>query len=57
MNYQIINSLINKLDPELAHSLAIQFLKNLYIPLFPSKDNKILKITVLGKEFLKPNRV
>ena len=54
MNYQIINSLINKLDPELAHSLAIQFLKNLYIPLFPSKDNEILKITVLGKEFLNP---
>jgi dihydroorotate dehydrogenase len=54
MNYQIINSLINKLDPELAHSLAIQFLKNLYIPLFPSKDNEILKISVLGKEFLNP---
>ena len=30
MNYQIINSFINKLDPELAHSLAIQFLKNFY---------------------------
>ncbi len=54
MNYQIINSLINKLDPELAHSLAIQFLKNLYILLFPSKDNEILKISILGKEFLNP---
>ena len=54
MNYQIINSFINKLDPELAHSLAIQFLKNFYIPLFPSKDDEILKTTVLGKEFLNP---
>ncbi len=54
MNYQIINSFINKLDPELAHSLAIQFLKNLYIPLFPSKDEGILKINVLGNEFLNP---
>ncbi|CAN1606426.1 K00254 DHODH, pyrD; dihydroorotate dehydrogenase [Candidatus Pelagibacterales bacterium] len=54
MNYQIINSFINKLDPELAHSLAIQFLKNLYIPLFPSKDDEILKINILGNEFLNP---
>ena len=54
MNYQIINSFINKLDPELAHSLAIQFLKNFYIPLFPSKEDEILKTTVLGKEFSNP---
>ena len=54
MYYQIINSLINKLDPEIAHSLAIQFLKNLYIPLFPSKDDEILKINILGNEFLNP---
>jgi dihydroorotate dehydrogenase len=54
MNYQIINSFINKLDPELAHSLAIQFLKNLYIPLFPTKDDEILKINILGNEFLNP---
>ncbi|MSP06220.1 MAG: quinone-dependent dihydroorotate dehydrogenase [Candidatus Fonsibacter sp.] len=54
MNYQIINSFINKLDPELAHSLAIQFLKNIYIPLFPSKDDEILKINILGKEFSNP---
>ena len=54
MNYQIINSFINKLDPELAHSLAIQFVKNLYIPLFPSKDDEILKINILGNEFLNP---
>jgi len=56
MNYQIINSLINKLDPELAHSLAIQFLKNLYIPLFPSKDNEILKNYCFRKRIFKPNR-
>ena len=54
MNYQIINSFINKLDPEFAHSLAIQFLKNLYIPLFQSKDDEILKINIFGKEFLNP---
>jgi dihydroorotate dehydrogenase len=54
MNYQIINSFINKLDPELAHSLAIQLLKNFYTPLFPSKDDEILKINILGKEFLNP---
>ena len=54
MNYQFINSFINKLDPELAHSLAIQFLKNLYIPIFPSKDDEILKINIFGKEFSNP---
>ncbi len=54
MNYQIINSFINKFDPELAHSLAIQFLKNIYIPIFYSKDDEILKINVLGKKFSNP---
>jgi dihydroorotate dehydrogenase len=54
MNYQFINSFINKLDPELAHSLAIQFLKNLYVPIFPSKDDEILKINIFGKEFSNP---
>ncbi len=54
MNYQIINSFINKFDPELAHSLAIQFLKNIYIPIFSSKDDEILKINVLGKKFSNP---
>ena len=54
MNYQIINSFINKFDPELSHSLAIQLLKNFYIPIFPSKDDEILKINILGKEFSNP---
>ena len=54
MNYQIINSFINKFDPELSHSLAIQFLKNFYIPIFSSKDDEILKINILGKEFSNP---
>jgi len=54
MNYQFINNFINKLDPELAHSLAIQFLKNLYIPIFSSKDDEILKISIFGKEFSNP---
>jgi len=54
MNYQFINSFINKLDPELAHSLAIQFLKNIYIPIFSSKDDEILKINIFGKEFSNP---
>jgi dihydroorotate dehydrogenase len=54
MNYQFINSFINKLDPELAHSLAIQFLKNIYVPIFPSKDDEILKINIFGKEFSNP---
>ena len=51
MNYQIINSFINKFDPELSHSLAIQFLKNFYIPIFSSKDDEILKINILGKDY------
>ncbi len=54
MNYQIINSFINKFDPELSHSLAIQLLKNFYIPIFTSKDDEILKINILGKEFSNP---
>ena len=54
MNYQIINFFINKFDPEFTHSIAIQFLKNLYIPIFKSKDDEILKINVLGKEFSNP---
>jgi dihydroorotate dehydrogenase len=54
MNYQFINSFINKLDPELAHSLAIQFLKNIYVPIFPSKNDGILKINIFGKEFSNP---
>jgi dihydroorotate dehydrogenase len=54
MTYQIINTFINKFDPELAHSLAIKFLKNLYIPIFPSKDDEVLKINMFGKEFQNP---
>ena len=41
MNYQIINSLINKFDPELSHSLAIQFLKNFYIPIITESQTHL----------------
>jgi dihydroorotate dehydrogenase len=54
MNYQIINSFINKLDPELSHTLAIQFLKNFYTPKARTLDDSKLSIQVFGKTFSNP---
>jgi dihydroorotate dehydrogenase len=56
MIYQMISSLLHKADPELAHNLAIQFLKNDYLPLqlFQKKFSKKLEINILGKNFKHP---
>jgi len=44
-----LRSLIFKLEPELAHSLAIKALKFGYIPPFKQKNNELLKTNVFGK--------
>lgn len=56
MIYQIISTLLKKADPELAHSLAIKFLKKNFLPLqlFTSKISKKLEMNLLGKTFNSP---
>ena len=45
-----LRSLIFKLDPELAHSLAIKALKFNYISIFLKKENnELLKTNIFGK--------
>ena len=44
-----LRSLIFKLEPELAHSLAIKALKFGYIPLFKQENNELLKTNIFGK--------
>ena len=44
-----LRSLIFKLEPELAHSLAIKALKFGYIPPFKQKNNELLKTNIFGK--------
>lgn len=44
-----LRSLIFKLEPELAHSLAIKALKFGYIQPFKQKNNELLKTNVFGK--------
>ena len=56
MIYKTISTLLQKADPELAHSLAIKFLKNNYLPLnlLISQASPKLEINVLGKVFKNP---
>jgi len=56
MIYKTISTLLQKADPELAHSLAIKFLKNNYLPLnlLASQVSPKLEINVLGKIFKNP---
>lgn len=56
MIYKTISTLLQKADPELAHSLAIKFLKNNYLPLnlLASQASPKLEIDVLGKVFKNP---
>ena len=56
MIYKTISTLLQKADPELAHSLAIKFLKNNYLPLnlLASQVSPKLEINVLGKVFKNP---
>ena len=56
MIYKTISTLLQKADPELAHSLAIKFLKNNYLPLnlLISQVSPKLEINVLGKVFKNP---
>ena len=44
-----LRSLIFKLEPELAHSLAIKTLKFGYIPPFKQENNELLKTNIFGK--------
>ena len=44
-----LRSLIFKLEPELAHSLAIKALKFGYIPPFKQENNELLKTNIFGK--------
>jgi len=56
MIYKTISTLLQKADPELAHSLAIKFLKKNYLPLnlLASQVSPKLEINVLGKVFKNP---
>jgi len=49
-----LRSLIFKLEPELAHSLAIKALKFGYIPAFKQEKNELLKTNVFGKNIINP---
>ena len=53
MIYKTISTLLQKADPELAHSLAIKFLKNSYLPfnLLTNVPSSKLEINILGKNF------
>ena len=53
MIYKTISTLLQKADPELAHSLAIKFLKNSYLPfnLLTDVPSSKLEINILGKNF------
>ena len=44
-----LRSLIFKLEPELAHSLAIKALKFGYISPFKQENNELLKTNIFGK--------
>ena len=56
MIYKTISTLLQKADPELAHSLAIKFLKNSYLPfnLLSNVPSSKLEINILGKNFTNP---
>ena len=54
--FSLIRPLIFKLDPELAHDLAINSLKFNYLPksFFRVEDEEILEIEIFGKKFPNP---
>jgi len=56
MIYKTISTLLQKADPELAHSLAIKFLKNSFLPfnLLSDVPSSRLEINILGKNFTNP---
>ena len=49
-----IRSLIFKLDPELAHSLAIKALKFNYLPTYKNQKDKSLEMKIFGKTITNP---
>ena len=49
-----IRSLIFKLDPELAHSLAIKALKLNYLPTYKNQKDKSLEMKIFGKTITNP---
>ena len=56
MIYDIINSFLKKIDPEVAHNLAIRILKNNFLPInkFIKKPEKIISSTNFGIKFTSP---
>jgi dihydroorotate dehydrogenase len=49
-----LRPLIFKLEPELAHNLAIKALKLNYIPSFKQENNELLKTNIFGKNIANP---
>ena len=54
--FSILKPLLFKMDPEIAHDLAIKSLKLNYLPesIFKVEDEEILKINLLNKTFSNP---
>ena len=49
-----VRSLIFKLDPELAHTLAIKALKLNYIPNLKKQKSSIIEVNIFGKTIPNP---
>ena len=54
MMFSKIRSLIFKLDPELAHTLAIKALKLNYIPNLKKQKSSIIEVNIFGKTIPNP---
>ena len=54
LHYNFGTKVLNTIDPELAHGLAIAFFKFLYIKTLPQSENNILKIKMCGLELKNP---
>lgn len=52
--YKFIRPLIFSIDPEIAHSMAIHFIKKSICPINGSYENEILKQNILGITFKNP---
>ena len=51
-----LRSLIFKLDPEIAHSLAVKALKFNYFPVKNIRKNDSLKVEIFAKKIAQPYR-
>ncbi len=54
LHYNFGTKVLNTIDPELAHGLAIAFFKYLYITALPQSENNILNIKMCGLELKNP---